>query len=102
MCFSLQEQNRKLIVSAGCIGEGLCPLTSGEATFHGVHQAGISLDLSSHALSRRGPPGALGLADRDTGSPDSAQTQLQDFPSQLRSSLSPCPSLSTPSLCVNP
>ena len=55
-----------------------------------------------HALSRRGLPEALGLADRDTGSPDSAQTQLQDFPSERHSSLSPCPSLSIPSLCVNP
>lgn len=58
MCFSLQERKRKLIVSAGCVGEGLCPLTSGEATFHGVHQVGISLDLSimpSHGEDRLGP-----------------------------------------------
>ena len=58
MCFSLQERNRKFTGSAGCVGEGLCPLTSGEATFHGVHQVGISLDLSimsSHGEDRLGP-----------------------------------------------
>ena len=46
MCFSLQERNQKFTGSTGCVGEGLCPRTSGEATFHGVHQVGISLDLS--------------------------------------------------------
>lgn len=58
----------------------------------------------------RGPPGrylcrsfwscpptertAWGWLTHDTGSPDSAQTQLQDFPSELRSSHAPCLSLS--------
>ena len=62
--FLFTKKESRVTGSTGCVGEGLCPLTSGEATFHGVHQVDISLDLSGHTLPWRGLPGALGLADR--------------------------------------